>query len=369
MKHTNYDVINVSPDFVIKPIDGFGDKNLMRMCLVQVKPDAVVLFTDPRFFQAQFSMEDEIHGLCPIIFNHIWDNYPTPVFNRPLYESCDLINCINDVAYQTCKSMFPERTNYIPHAVPKDMYFPLPEEQVKSARRKFLQEKENDFVCLFVGRNARRKMTADIIHSWKLFIDNLQAKHGHKNATLLMHTDPLDQEGPNLHAVIEERGIQDNIVFSKERTGFNEMNILYNVCDTIVNISSAEGFGLPILEAKMCGKPVIAIATGGLTKQVIDDETSKEYGVALVPEVKSVVGTQQIHFIYEDYVSQQAVADAYMKMYEMPAEERKSLGQAAMNHARNKYSLDHMVKRWDETLMDTIENWRAKYTRWENIEL
>lgn len=369
MKHSNYDLVHVNPDFVIKPIDGFGDKNLLRMCLVQVKPDAIFLFTDPRFFSAHFSMEDEVHSLCPIVFWTIWDAFPTPKFNRPIYESCDLLNCINDVAYQTCKSMFPERTNYLPHAVPKDIYFPLQDEQVKSARRNFLKDKADDFIVLFVGRNARRKMTADIIHAFKLFLDNLQSKHGHRKATLLMHSDPLDPEGPNLHAVIEERGVRDNVIFSKERTGFNEMNTIYNICDTIVNASSCEGFGLPILEAKMCAKPVIAITTGGLTKQVIDDETGKEYGIAMRPDVKSVVGTQHIHYIYEDYVSHKTIADAYMKMYEMGTDERKSLGQAAMNHAHSKYNIDNMVRKWDETLSDTIEHWRERYKRWEHIEI
>ena len=43
MKHENYDVVTVNPDFVIKPIDGFGNKELMRILLATEQPDAVFI--------------------------------------------------------------------------------------------------------------------------------------------------------------------------------------------------------------------------------------------------------------------------------------------------------------------------------------
>ena len=33
IKHTDYETIQVNEDFIIKPIDGFGDQNLLRMTL------------------------------------------------------------------------------------------------------------------------------------------------------------------------------------------------------------------------------------------------------------------------------------------------------------------------------------------------
>ena len=40
----------LNPDFVIKPIDGFGNKEMLRVILATEKPDIIFLFTDPRFF-------------------------------------------------------------------------------------------------------------------------------------------------------------------------------------------------------------------------------------------------------------------------------------------------------------------------------
>ena len=50
LKHSNYQPVMVNEDFIIKPIDGFGDRNLLRSALVNEKPDVILIFTDPRFF-------------------------------------------------------------------------------------------------------------------------------------------------------------------------------------------------------------------------------------------------------------------------------------------------------------------------------
>jgi len=371
IKHDNYDIVTVNPDFVIKPTNGFGDKALLRKTLAQLKPDALFLFTDPRFFIWVWEMEDEIRQICPIAYWHLWDNPPWPEFNRPLYESNDLINCINYPTYEMVKERFPEKTNYIPHAVPQDLYHPLPKNDSMEFKKKLLgQDRSDHFTCLYVSRNARRKMPSDILTSWKMFVDELQKKHGHKKATLVMHTDPMDQEGTNLFQVIDVLGVKDNIMFSKDRIGFNEMKLLYNSCDTIVNRSCNEGFGLPTLEMMMCGKPIIAIKTGGLTRQVEDPETGEQYGIGLDPEVRTMVGNHMVPYIYEDFVSHESLRDAFMKMYEMGPETRESLGNKAMERARKEYSLEKVISEWDRTLEQTMNNWNSGNSpKWKVSEI
>lgn len=371
VKHDDYRMVQVTPDFIVKPTNGFGTKPMLRQVLATERPDCLLLFTDPRFFIWVWEMEDEIHQVCPIAYNHLWDNPPWPEFNRVLYESTDLINCINYPTYEMVHERFPDRTNYIPHAVPSGLFKKLPDDQIRMHKRNMLgPERLDHFIALYVSRNARRKMPGDILQSWKMFLDDLEQKHGHRKATLLMHTDPRDQEGPNLISVIEMLGIQNDVVFSKDRVDFSGINGVYNISDVIINRSCNEGFGLSVLEGKMVEKPVIAVKTGGLTRQVEDHLTGFQYGVALEPEVKSLVGNQLVPYIYEDFVSHRSVADAFMKMYELPDDERRELGRRCREHADRDYRLEDLVKRWDETLTGLMDSWDAdKHPRWRHKEL
>ena len=370
IKHESYQEIVVNDDFIIKPTDGFGNKQLLRQALVQLKPDVLMLFTDPRFFTWVWEMEDEIHQICPIAYWHLWDNLPWPEFNKPLYESTDLINCINYPTYEMVHKRFPNKTNYIPHGVPEELFKPLPQDLVSKFKQQVLgKDREDHFTALFVSRNARRKMPSDILISWKMFIDEIKEKYGHTKATLVMHTDPLDHEGPNLHHVINLLQLQNNVCFSKDRINFQEMVGLYNMCDVLVNRSCAEGFGLGLLEAKMCGKPVIALKTGGMTRQVEDHVTGKQYGVAIDVETKSLVGNQQVPFIFEDYVTHETVAKAFLKMFEMPKEQRLQLGDDCLRHAKENYDLKNVIKQWDISLSLLLNNWRSTNNNWECVEI
>jgi glycosyltransferase involved in cell wall biosynthesis len=370
IKHDSYDEVIVNPDFIIKPTNGFGDKNLLRRALAQLKPDAILLFTDPRFFMWVWEMEDEVHQVCPITYNHLWDNPPWPDFNRHIYESTDLINCINWPTYEMVHNHFPEKTNYIPHGVPQELYKPLGKQEVQNFKKNLLgQNRLDHFVALYVSRNARRKMPGDILTSWSMFMKDLQEKHGHQKATFVMHAEPFDPEGPNLHHVVKMLGIEQHVIFSKERINFNEMAALYNISDVAVNRSCNEGFGLGILEAKMCGKPVIALKTGGMTRQVEDHETGFQYGIGLDVEVRSLVGNQSVPYIYEDFVSHETLANAFMKMYEMGPEARNELGLKALEHAHKNYNLNDVISKWDLTLSGCIDNWKNTHKRWEIVEV
>ena len=366
LKHTDYRTVVVNDDFIIKPIDGFGNPEMLRVTLATEKPDIVFIFTDPRFFIWLFEMEDEVHQQCPIVWWHVWDNYPYPKYNETLYQSTDTINCHSHMTYEMIKPYFKDKVNFIPHTLPPNLFHPLPDAQVKSSKSQILGfDRKDHFVGIWVNRNAKRKRPNDVLLSWKMFLDKLEKETGNRNATLIMHTDPVDPEGPNLSITAEHLDIHNNIIFSTERVEFDKMNVLYNISDFCFNISYAEGFGLPTLEAMMAGKPIIAIKSGGLTRQVVDHRDETENGIALDVELKTLVGSQQVPFIYEDYVSPESVSDAIMKMYSMPEKERKALGKKAHDYATSEFSYEKMVDLWHESLKETYKTWREKYKRWE----
>jgi len=370
MKHDNYDVIAVNDDFIIKPIDGFGNPDLIRMTLATEKPDLLFIFTDPRFFIWLFEMEDEIHQVCPIIWWHVWDNYPFPEYNDVLYKSTDIVNCHSYMTYEMIKDRYPDKVGYIPHTLPPDMFRPLSDTERDGFKIQLLgYDKKDHFVGMWVNRNAKRKRPNDVLLSWKLFLDRLEKDHGHRNATLIMHTEPIDPEGPNLFRTASMLGIEDNIFYSRERIDFNQMNVLYNITDFCLNIAYAEGFGLSTLESMMAGNPIVAVKTGGLSRQVVDHRNGNENGVALDVDMKTLVGSQQVPYIYEDYVTPENVSNGIMKLYNMDENQRKELSVSVREYATTQFNYEEMVDSWHESMKKCISEWKEKYERYECITL
>lgn len=365
IKHQDYRTIKVNDDFVIKPVDGFGTHEMIRSLLVTEKPDAVFIFTDPRQFIWLWEIEDEIHQVCPIVYWHVWDNDPYPAFNRPWYESTDLINCLSKKTYDLIYPHFPEKTHYIPHAFPKHVYFELKPEERKQLSVQNFGPRADWFKALWVNRNATRKMPADLLDCWRVFLEKLEAKHGHRDAMLIMHTDPNDTEGPNLLAVAERLGLQNNVWFSTEKLQFDKMNILHNLVDTTVNISKNEGFGLSTLISLQVGKPVVALKTGGETSKVVDSRDGSELGVGIDPIKRSLVGSQLVPYIYEDFAGTEDVANAFLKLYEMEEDEWNELSAKCKDYVDYAFKHEDIVKKWDETMSDCIAKFKEKPKRWD----
>jgi len=359
LKHLDYEVQAPNPDFIIKPIDGFGNPDMLRIALAAEKPDILMIFTDPRFFTWLWAMEDEIHQICPIAYWHVWDNYPSPAYNEDYYRSTDLINCHSYLTYEIVKEKFPERTNFIPHALPDNLFYPMEDNDIKHAKQKMLgYDKKDNFVLFWVNRNAKRKRPSDVLAAWKKFLDKL-TPHQKNKTTLLMHTDPHDQEGPNLLAVSDMLGITNSVIFSNERVDFEVMNTMHNISDACINIAYAEGFGLATLESMQVANPIIAAKTGGLTRQVIDHRDGTENGVGLDIKTKTLVGSQSVPYIYEDYVCLDDTADAIYKLYSMSSNERKALGIKAREYVMSEFSMQTTIDMWHESLLKLSNNWKA----------
>lgn len=372
LKHENYNLVKVNQDFIIKPIDGFGNRDMIIQAIITEKPDVVLIFTDPRFFSWLFHIEDEVRSVCPIAYWHVWDNAPYPAFNDYIYEATDLINCHSHLTYDLLRNKYADKTNFVPHTLPPDLFHPLDESIVAKNKADLLGPKNKDStVFLWVNRNARRKRPADLLWAWSKFLSRLSEQEIKKEKPLLlMHTDPRDSEGPNLLEVANHFGISDSVVWSNQRLEFDKMNIVHNISDVCINISYAEGFGLSTLEAMNCGNPIIALKTGGLTRQVVDHRDGSENGIALEVEFQSCVGNQSVHYIYEDYVSCDSIANAMHDFYKMSKEERKILGNKARNYALSEFNHQKMLDDWHKTLLSLIEEWPKKINkRWECLEI
>ena len=71
----------------IYPISGYGNQELLRQLMGIEKPDAILHYTDPRFWVWLYQMEHEIRQHVPIFYYNIWDDLPYPRYNEFFYES------------------------------------------------------------------------------------------------------------------------------------------------------------------------------------------------------------------------------------------------------------------------------------------
>jgi glycosyltransferase involved in cell wall biosynthesis len=343
MKHPDYRPQrhkDYGDDLVVHPVDGYGTQDQVRQALELYKPDILWFMTDPRFYEWLWDIEDEIRQKVPMVYYHVWDNYPYPKFNRPYYISNDVVCTISKLTDYIVRTVAPEvQCEYLPHSVNMEIFKKISREDVKQFRSKNFKDKTLFF---WNSRNARRKMSGSVIWWFAEFLE----KVGKDKACLLMHTDPKDPNGQDLEAIIVELGlINGEVRFSTGRNTADQMALMYNAADCTICVSDAEGFGLSCLESLSCETPVIANMTGGLQEQVFDGET--EFGVALHPSSKAVIGSQQVPYIYEDRISKEDFIDALTKIHQMSPEQREQLGSKGRNHIIKNYNPENLIKKWD----------------------
>ena len=168
MKHPQYNIIKTErwgEDWKILPVDQFGTKEMVRSVIWREKPDILWFMTDPRFWGWLWEMDSEIRANMPMVYYHVWDNYPYPIFNKKFYESNDVIVSISKLTNDIVKTVSPNvELHHIPHAVNTDLFKKLEDDTVKKLRSEnmgpFGKSLKDRFVVLFNSRNARRKITS-----------------------------------------------------------------------------------------------------------------------------------------------------------------------------------------------------------------
>lgn len=343
---------------------------MIRSALFNERPDMIWFMTDPRFYEWLWSMENEIRPHVPMVYYHVWDNYPLPTYNKKYYDSTDVIASISKVTHDIVNNVAPEVENhYVPHAVDSKVFIPLPDSDIAELKKKQFGEDDKRVTFFWNNRNARRKMSGSLIFWFNEFAEEV----GPENVRLLMHTNPQDQHGQNLTEIISRLNADDGrILISKEKVSPEILASMYNMADCTLNISDAEGFGLATLESLSCQTPIIVNMTGGLQEQVTDGE--QWFGIGIEPASKAVIGSQQVPFIYEDRVSKEDFKAALHKIYNMTPSERKLLGMKGRNHVIQNYNFNKFKKQWVNLVDSIVENhgsWNTRkgYQTWEVKEI
>tara|TARA_R110002020_G_scaffold354502_2_gene567264 strand:- start:795 stop:2057 length:1263 start_codon:yes stop_codon:yes gene_type:complete len=369
IKHERYTPMKTErygEDWIIHPVDGYGNPDIIRSVLEVEKPDIVWFMTDPRFWGWLWNMENEIRCAAPLVYYHVWDNYPYPKYNKKFYECNDHIVTISKVTDDIVRTVAPEvPCTYLPHAVDSTVFRKLSENEFNISRFKEDHGIEpHKMVFFWNSRNARRKQSGSLLFWFKDFLDEV----GHDKAILLMHTNTKDPNGQDLDAIIQELALDDGqVLFSRVAVQPEQMSLIYNMSDCTICVSDAEGFGLSTLESLACGTPIITTMTGGPQEQVTDGVDW--FGIGLEPASKSIIGSQEVPYIYEDRIAGQDVKAALLRMYNMTSEERSAMGLLGKQHVEKNYNFEDFNSKWVELMTNIHEkngSWltRSGYDAW-----
>ena len=342
----------------IYPVDGYGNQELVRQLIKIEKPDAVFIITDPRYFSWLFQMENEIRKSIPLIYLNIWDDYPAPLYNKAFYESCDALLGISKQTVNINKIVLGEKTEgkiieYVPHGLSDKFYRPLSTtEELDSMDKMKLDlfgKDEIDFVLFFNSRNIRRKQVPDTMWAFKMFLDKLPKEKADK-CRFLLHTDLVHEAGTDLPVINEllfSEKYPKAIQFTDKKFSTDELNILYNIADAQILLTSNEGWGLTLTEAMLAGTPIIANVTGGMQDQMrFEDEDGKwftpspeipsnntgkykkhgEWAFPVYPTSRSIQGSPITPYIWDDRCKAEDATDRILELYNMGREKRKELG-------------------------------------------
>ena len=370
------------------PQNGYGDSTLIRKLLKEEKPDAIFFFTDPRYWEWLFQIENEIRAKVPMIYLNIWDNYPAPMYNQDYYESCDTLLAISKQTKNINEIVLGDKAKdkiieYVPHGINEEHFFPIDEnhekwDQLQIAKKQLFGDKEYDHVFFFNSRNIRRKNVSNLIAAYSLFKENLPEDKKDKVA-LVLHTQPVDGNGTDLFAVRDLfLGEDDSVRFSQGKLSTEGMNFLYNLADITVLPSNAEGWGLALTESMMAGTMIMATVTGGMQDQMrFEDEngnwfkpspeipsnhrgTYKKHGkwaIPVFPFTRNLVGSPKTPYIYDDQIDFEDLSNKMMESYNMSKEKIKENGLAGREWATSDESMEsarcmneNIIKYVDQTL-------------------
>ncbi len=375
----------------IYPVDGYGNEDILREVIQIEKPDAILHYTDPRFWIWFYNMEAEIRQTMPIFYYNIWDDLPDPQYNTNYYKSSDLLMGISKQTYGINKRLLPEyedwQITYVPHGISPRRFFKMEDDDVKildfDAKHGMADKK---FKILYSNRNIRRKQPGDVLLAYKYFMDELTTEQ-QKECVLIFHCTPKDENGTDLPRIKKHLIPDYDICFSydADNRAFNdgEMNTLFNSADVYINLASNEGFGLGSCEAMTVGTPIIVNVTGGLQDQCGFKKNGKyltpedyvelgsnhegvykehgDWAFPVYPSNRSLQGSIPTPYIWDDRCKPEDAAVQLRKLYDMGRSERKRLGALGTEFCeKNQLTAKVMGQNFIKSMNGAFENWIPK---------
>lgn len=392
------------PDAYLKiyPMSGYGNPSILREIIQIEKPDAILHFTDPRFWTWLYQMEHEVRQNIPILYYNIWDDIPDPVYNTNFYRSSDMLMGISKQTYGINKRILSKygyedwQTDYVPHGITDERIWKI-EDKGDTKFKEFEQKHGLDkykFKVLYLNRNIRRKSPGDVALAYKHMMDKLTPEQ-RKECCLVFHAAPVDENGTDMKTLCATLLPDYPVIFTHDNhqngsMNDEEMNFLYNSVDVYINLASNEGFGLGSCEALHTGTPIVVNVTGGLQDQCGFKNEKGDYLTAedyvelqsnhrgtytdhgewvkpVFPTNISLAGSPMTPYIFDDRCQFEDAGEALYEWYKEGPEKREEYGEIGRQWVYSddaRMTSKHMSESFIKNIETTFENWkpREQYT-------
>jgi glycosyltransferase involved in cell wall biosynthesis len=194
----------------------------------------------------------------------------TPIDSEPRIIDCKVLSLFDEVITYTeygknvLKPLVSEsiwkKIKVIPHGIDTEVFYPIENTFQINKTKEEIFGSNDVFVFGSVNRNSARKDLGTLIIGFAMFKHTSQA-----NAVLYLHCNPNDRMGIDCFRLSDRLGLQvgKDIFFPKdfnENKGISEseLNNIYNTFDCFITTTTAEGWGLSIVEAMATKKLVVA---------------------------------------------------------------------------------------------------------------
>lgn len=190
-----------------------------------------------------------------LVFDASYERYMTPsqkiyhkLLNRHINKSLAISDTIVAISNYT-KTMLEKKYGYsdikvIYPGIDTQIFKPIKMEPTKS----------NKIKLLFVGNNTKRK-GIDLLPKIMDYLDD---------RFVLYYTSGIRNE---------KKMFRDERLIPIGKPSLNNLIMMYNKCDILIFPSRLEGFGMPVVEAMACEKPVVASNCSSLPEIVMDGKT------------------------------------------------------------------------------------------------
>ena len=272
-----------------------------------------------------------------------------PVNCENILRKVDMPVAMSKFAKKQAWDVYGIKTEYIPHAVDRKVFFPLSQEE-----RIILKTKwglKGKFVVGTVARNQPRKMLDRTFKAFKVFAE------GKDDVVLFMHCDPNDISMVfDSFELIHRYGIQNKVMFSGVRyfRGFpyKEMNDVYNLMDVHFLTTSGEGFGVPTIEASACGVPSVVTDFTTTQELLVENGQCGLTVKCLGGELDTLTGSWNVE---RGVMDVQDGAKQLERLYN-DSKLRETLSKEGVKKVEKFYDWDKVADDWSTLIQKLVEN-------------